>query len=227
MILVIGNTPQRVELRDLGDCVYYRQQKVFTDSQYAQSQDLQREIRKGSLSIIKKVEDKAATFGLPSSSDSPIPFDDSKIDALAERIRSLEKALSEQKPISIPKSSDNEALKILADKIEKLEVDLSQTRGSSVSDNVIQALQKLEQRIDQNSLNDKILEKIDKLISTGSAGRVQSATPEEVRAEEIYVPSVTVEDANKKIKLDVRKIEQSDNVKDSLAALKKLKSKFT
>jgi hypothetical protein len=57
MILVLGNSAKRIELRDLGDTVYYKQQKSFNDSDYARSNDLKREINAGRLIVLKNTKD--------------------------------------------------------------------------------------------------------------------------------------------------------------------------
>jgi len=56
MVRILGNSPERVELKDLNDIVYYRQLKEYTDQQYESSKDLKREIQKGSVIKIDKKE---------------------------------------------------------------------------------------------------------------------------------------------------------------------------
>ncbi len=56
MVRILGNSPERIEIRDLQDVVYYRQIKEFTDQQYELSKDLKREIDKGRLIKIDKNE---------------------------------------------------------------------------------------------------------------------------------------------------------------------------
>lgn len=53
MVRVLGNSPERVEIADLDDVIYYRQLKDYTDQEYEKSKDLKREIGKGRLAKIE------------------------------------------------------------------------------------------------------------------------------------------------------------------------------
>jgi hypothetical protein len=229
MILVIGNTPQRVLLKDLNDSVYYKQQKVFTDEQYRKSQDLQREVQKGTLSILKKTDEKNGSFDIPAVAFTTTPqdkssgIDSSKLDTLLERIQSLETAITlKATPAvnSVPVSTDE-----LHDKIQRLERELSGVSSEKTLSVLYEAIRKIEERLDKKS-DDGLLDKLEALINRAP---VAAAAPvrEEIRPEDVYVPSVTVEDANTHIKLHVRTIESSDDLGDSLKKLRELKSKST
>jgi hypothetical protein len=52
MIRIIGNSTERVRIPDLGDTVYYRQVKEYTDQEYESSKDLQRAVSSGRLAKI-------------------------------------------------------------------------------------------------------------------------------------------------------------------------------
>lgn len=224
MYLVIGNTPQRVELKDLGDCIYYKQQKVFSEAQYSRSQDLQNEIRKGSLTILKRTEEKGGSFELPSvtfSQPKPDNVDSSKLDVLLERIQSLESAIKTNS--SAPKEAQQDIIGILTDKIARLESGLSGVSSEQGLTVLSDAIKKLEERIDKGSSNDEIFKKLEDLINRAPVGSAQSVV--ETRPEDVYVPTVTVEDANTHIKLNVRSIESGDNVSDALKKLKEMKNK--
>ena len=56
MIRILGNSPERVELKDLHDVVYYKQLKEFTTQQHENSRDLKKELAKGRLIIIDRNE---------------------------------------------------------------------------------------------------------------------------------------------------------------------------
>ena len=226
MYLVIGNTPQRVELKDLGDCIYYKQQKVFSEAQYSRSQDLQNEIRKGSLTILKRTEEKGGSFELPSvtfSQSKPDSADSSKLDVLLERIQSLESAIKTNS--SAPKEAQQDIVGILTDKIARLESGLSGVSSEQGLSVLSDAIKKLEERIDKGSSNDEIFKKLEDLINRAPIGISQEKAREETRPEDVYVPTVTVEDANTHIKLNVRSIESGDNVSDALKKLKEIKNK--
>jgi hypothetical protein len=241
MYLVIGNTPQKVELKDLGDYVYYKQQKIFTEAQYTRSQDLQREIQKGSLTILKKTEEKTGSFEVPSVSitqpapiTNPVIDTTGKLDTLLERIQGLESAVREKNGATIekaptaPQPDQSDFIKILTDKISRLEAALSGKGRESDLSTLHSAIKKLEERIDKGSSNNDILKKLDDIANRAPTYVTVSEKPkEETRPEDVYVPSVTVEDSNTHIKLDVRTIDSGDSVSDSLKKLKELKSKST
>jgi hypothetical protein len=229
MLHVIGNTPQRVELKDLGDYVYYKQQKVFTDAQYNRSQDLQREIQKGSLTILKRTEEKNGSFELPSVIPTAVPVaptkpdgidSSSKLDVLLERIQGLESAIHSKSTAQLPADLQSDIIRELTEKITRLE---SGDRGFS---ELLDSVRRLEERIDKGSAGDEILQKLEGILSRApTVVSSQDRPREETRPEDVYVPSITVEDGNTHIKLNVRSIESGDSVSDSLRKLKELKSK--
>jgi hypothetical protein len=47
MVRVLGNSSERVVIKDLNDVIYYRQKKDYTDQEYSNSKDLQREMGSG------------------------------------------------------------------------------------------------------------------------------------------------------------------------------------
>ena len=53
MVRVLGNSPERVLLKDLGDTLYYRQKKEYTDQEFSNSKDLQREVGSGRVLVIE------------------------------------------------------------------------------------------------------------------------------------------------------------------------------
>lgn len=54
MVRILGNSPERVQIRDLGDVIYYKQQKDYTDQEFESSRDLKKEIQKGNLTILER-----------------------------------------------------------------------------------------------------------------------------------------------------------------------------
>jgi len=235
MYHIIGNSPKRVELKDLNDCVYYKQQKVYSDSQYRTSVDLQRAIERKSLIVLRKSEDSTGTFEDPTaiisapvvSTVTTAPVNEtqessSKIDLLLDKINKLEDKLRETQS---PSSNLNEtALAVILDRLEKLEKNPSAVDLSSIQE----ALKSIETRMQDNK-SDGILEKLENIISkagtvTAPVREVSSASTS--RVEEVYIPNIKVEDANSHINLEVRKLDDGDSVADSLRKLKELKSKL-
>jgi len=233
MVLVIGNSPKRVFLKDLDDYVYYKQKKIFSEAQYNMSRDLKEEIKKGSLTVLQRTIIKNAEFEAPEALDvveasarlrSPQEkVEDPRIGDLLAKIANLEKMLGE-KPSP---ATDSDAIKALSDRIEGLENGLSglggATHDSASMGHFTEALERLEKKIEAKSAGDDIIQRLEGLLT--KAGTVQTSDQHEpVRPEDIYVPNVKVEDANSHINLKVRTVETSDDVTGALDALKKLRN---
>lgn len=54
MVRILGNSTERVPIHDLGDVIYYKQTKDYTDQEFEKSKDIKREITKGRLIILDK-----------------------------------------------------------------------------------------------------------------------------------------------------------------------------
>jgi hypothetical protein len=224
MFYVIGNSPKKVELKDLNDCVYYKQQKVYTDSQYESSVDLKRAIERKILIVLKKSEDTTGSFDIStpiisSETKTSEPAPVQNVDSLLNKIRDLEGIVKSYSSNIQPSLQNNDALAIILDRLEKLE-----KSPTSIDLSVIQdALKSIESRMQDNK-SDGLLEKLEGIISrSGVKGTpVQEDTR---RVEDIYVPNIRVEDANSHIKLEVRTIDSGDSVSDSLKKLREMKSK--
>lgn len=223
MYIVIGNNPKKVELKDLNDCVYYKQQKVYTDAQYEGSVDLQRAIERKSLVVLKKSEDKLGSFDadvaiIPHEVKAPVSDSTLQINALLDRIQSLEQSI---KNPETPQSYD--LLNAVLERLERLEKNPATLDLSSIQD----ALKSIENRM-QDTRSDAILDKIESILNRSGSGSVVTSKKEEAtsqRVEEVYIPNVTVSDAKSNIKLEVRTIDTGDSVTDSLKKLKELRSK--
>lgn len=224
MFYIIGNSPKKVELKDLNDCVYYKQQKVYTDAQYESSVDLKRAIERKILIVLKKSEDTTGSFDIQtpiisSEIKSSESVSSPEIEVLLGKIKDLEAIVKNQSNISLPSTQNNDALAIILDRLEKLE-----KNPTSIDLSVIQdALKSIEVRMQSNK-SDGILEKLEGIISRSG---VNSAPiqGDSRRVEDVYIPNIRVEDANSHIKLEVRTIDSGDSVSDSLKKLKELKSK--
>jgi hypothetical protein len=224
MLFVIGNSPKKVELKDLNDCIYYKQQKTYTNVQYDNSVDLKRAIERKALIVLRKSEDNTGSFDSNTaiiSTDTKVPESTSfpKIDLLLERIQNLENNLKAQ-----PSAQDNEALLAILGRLERLETNPTAVDLSSIQE----SLKGIESRMLENK-GDGLLDRLEDILNKSGSG-VSSREPvsHEVggnRVEEIYVPNITVEDAKSNIRLEVRTIDTGDSVVDSLKKLKELKSK--
>jgi hypothetical protein len=67
MVKIIGNSAERVPIRDLGDVIYYRQVKEYTDQEWESSKDLKREHQRGRVVILEKY----STARMSSASGTP------------------------------------------------------------------------------------------------------------------------------------------------------------
>ena len=224
MYHVIGNSPKKVELKDLNDCVYYKQQKIFSDSQYHSSVDLKRAIERKTLIVLKKSEDSTGSFDVNTaiiSSDikTPEPAPNLKIDLLLEKINDLENKIKNQ-PSPTSSNQNQDALSAILERLERLEKNPSSVDLSSIQE----ALKNIETRMQDNK-SDGLLEKLESIINRSGSGAAPVQEEEDRRVEDIYVPNIQVEDAKSHINLEVRTISGGDSVSDSLKKLKELKSK--
>ena len=239
MIKIIGSSHKKVVLRDLGDVVYYKQQKVFTDSEYKKSNDLKDHIKSGELVIVEQVTDRPPAYNGSSIDFSPAPQiapkekEDPNLKVLVDKIQSLERVLKDtpKEPAPVQNNDNSEVVKFLSSRIKELEDKLSEKSNSDINQDLIDTIKNIEKRLDsknkENETDDIFgrIETILKNMQVSGPGIRQSVVVPERRVEDVYVPTVSVEDANSHIKLNVRTIEKSDSVQDSLRKLKELKAK--
>lgn len=225
MITVRGESPETVQLEDLGDFIYYKQVKTFSEEEYKKSGSLQRAISKGSVIVLKRVDEKFSGYEIPNSvagQTTPAAVNSSTdMNMLIEMIKGIEAKIE-------PTSSPNNAnLDILIQKIEALE---KKVQGSVALDNsaLLDTIHKLEEKVNQTD-NNQVFQKLEGLLSKMSGSAVKDtkdSTPG--IQEEVYVPNIKVEDGNSHINLKVRTIEKSSSGIDSaLEALKKIKKQTT
>src|SRR4030042_1817456 len=154
MYYVIGNSPKKVDLKDLNDCIYYKQQKVYTDEQFNRSVDLQRAVQRKLLVVLKKSEDKTGSFDIHTSvipSEVKIVDQSSspKIDLLLDRIKTLEESIRNKEV-----SGNTDAFSVILDRLEKLERNPSSVDTTAIQD----ILKTIESKIPDNR-SDGILDK--------------------------------------------------------------------
>lgn len=221
MILVIGNDPNKVEVNDLGDVIYYKQQKIYSNAQYVRSNDLKRAEKAGRITILQRYGDIDGEVDLPITSTAPRRQvqDTSKLDLVLERMTALESSLRES---SGPKT-DQDVVDALLGRIGRLEERISSLSGSGASESLQESLRQLAEKVESSTKDTAILDRLESILDRAGDGQ-ESGSKEPTRPEDVYVPNVSVEDANTHIKLDVRAVEGSTSDLDaSLAALKKLK----
>ena len=225
MILVLGNDPHKVDLPDLGDVVYFKQQKFFSDTQHANSRDLVRAINSGKLVVLQGGGTSISTVpvNLPVAVPKVDIKPDSRFDLLLDKLESLEKSVSEPRQSA---QTDSSVVEILLGRIAKLEERIEELSKQGGSDPVlVDAVRKLADRVDSSSKDTAILDRLESILAqSGGAGISKEPVDAYVSVDEVYVPTITVEDANSHIKLDVRAVgAPSGDLDASLAALKRLK----
>lgn len=230
MYIIIGNSPKKILLKDLNDCIYYKQQKAFTDAQYQHSTELRQAIARGLVIVVRRTEDKSASFNVSSNDVIPeikeVEVGPSKIDILLERIKELEINLNRQNQKS--KETDSSVLSTILERLDNLEKKESTIDISVIKEAIGNIEKKIQESNIQENKNDILIEKIQKIINTSVNSTYKEVTPkkeENVVLEERYIPNIRVEDAKSHINLQVRKIDSGDNVTDSLRRLKELRSK--
>ena len=130
MVRVLGNSPERIIIADLGDVIYYKQEKEYTDQQYSSSRDLQRAIRRGNLSVLEKVK-------TPSNSGNGRSF--SMGSNASVNLNDIKQAVKEVIPEVLPNDSNRtirdairEAIPLIVNMVRQ-EVS-SLVRGSGISE---------------------------------------------------------------------------------------------
>lgn len=79
MVRILGNSSERVEVKDLNDIIYYRQLKEYTDQEYERSKDLKREIQNGRLAKIEELTALRGSVDIQRNSASSVSAKDLRI----------------------------------------------------------------------------------------------------------------------------------------------------
>ena len=56
MVRIMGNSPERVRIKDLDDIIYYKQIKEYTDQEFEDSNDLKRAVKQGKVAKIDSIK---------------------------------------------------------------------------------------------------------------------------------------------------------------------------
>jgi hypothetical protein len=217
MIVVIGNSPKKISIPDLNDYIYYKQRKSFSDADRQRSRDLQKEIAKGTVIVVEQVPERSVTMAEGSTEMVAPAVQQPPNTDLLDRLHRIESLLSERPVPGSPTTGVEDRIKALEDKL------VSSSQQDSVAA-ILSAVRDLGSRVGTAPVsNDELLKKMEELLARapGAAEKVESYS---VRPEDIYVPSVTVEDGTSHVRLQVRTIETADSVTDAAAALKKIRN---
>lgn len=224
MITVRGEDPETVQLADLNDFIYYKQVKTFSEEEYKKSNSLQRAISKGSVIVLKRVDEKFSGYETPQNLGVSLSNkDNTDINPLIELLKSIESKIG-----STSSQTNSVSLDVLIQKIEALENRL-QTPVSADNSTLLDTIHKLEEKVNQTT-NNPAFQRLEDLLAKIS-GSVYKGTSEKesepVVPDEVYVPNIKVEDGNSHINLKVRTVESSNDVNSASEALKRLKKQNT
>jgi hypothetical protein len=221
MITVRGENPETVPLPELQDFIYYKQVKTFSEEEYKKSNSLKIAISKGSVIVLKRVNEKFSNFEVPEGlKDNTIDKNSSDLNPLFDLLKNLESKIEQ----SNTSNSNNITIDLLVQKIDALEKKL---QGPVPSDNsaLLDTIHKLEEKVNQTT-NNPAFQKLEEVLLKLSGISSKMSPDKKVDAEapeEVYVPNIKVEDGNSHINLKVRTIERSDDINSAAAALKKIK----
>jgi hypothetical protein len=221
MITVRGENPETVPLPELQDFIYYKQVKTFSEDEYKKSNSLKTAISKGSVIVLKRVNEKFSNFEVPEGlKDTAINKDSSDLNPLFDLLKNLESKIDQ----SNTSNNSNITIDLLVQKIDALEKKL---QGPVPSDNsaLLDTIHKLEEKVNQTT-NNPAFQKLEEVLLKLSGISSKMSPDKKVEIEEhqeVYVPSIKVEDGNSHINLKVRTIERSDDINSAAAALKKIK----
>lgn len=228
MVKVIGAVAEIVPLPDLNDRVFYQQEKSFSEVEYNKSRDLQREIKRGRLRVLSREDEKFSDYSTPSPTEIEIKQnikkdqDQKESQELIAHIQNLERKISEKPQQQV--SEDNSLIFKLLEKIDQLENKLSQVTNTD-SSKLTEVLEKLENKISTQE-NDALIKRLENIISNAPDSTKSKQIQNNISSDdEIYVPSIQVEDGSSHIKLKTRTIEKSSNVDAAAEALRKLRNK--
>jgi hypothetical protein len=111
MVRVVGNKAGRITISDLSDVIYYRQVKEYTDQEFENSRDLQRELNKGSIVIVeqrKTPKGSSEGSGLPDTVSTPAI----NVNDIRSVIREMLPELRAPQPTQQPVTSNNDVMQM-------------------------------------------------------------------------------------------------------------------
>lgn len=245
MVFILGNSAKKVELNDLRDVVYYKQQKTISNSDYERSSDLKREIKSGRILVLKETNDSTPSGSVKDTGHNFLQSERvcSPTDRMVASPVVVEKEVIREVIVEkeVPANLDNSKLDLLLNKLLSLEAKINESPKEDKGTLFEGFMASVEERlgnIEGGSLRDSSKgistdTKIDTLIDLIKSGVLSNGTPSSPNikdyakpktVDEVYVPTIRVEDANAKVNLQTRVIEGGSQVNDALSALKAMKN---
>jgi hypothetical protein len=227
MIKVKGTSYRTIDIPELGDRVYFGQEKIFSDAQYASAPSLKKSIETGNLFLIEHSPEVSSGFIAPVMQVVPVttpvpaivivdPPKDQSFDAIIQVVSDLK-----------------DHIVSLTDKVNTAEASKSTT-----SDQVLQDLTAKMASIEDKLTSSPDLSKtikdsfstlqkqVNGLVASGPnlTQRILDNSPQG----EIYVPSsIKVDDMANNVKLETKNLGQGNAMNQALANLKALNANKT
>lgn len=217
-----------MELKDIADRVYYGQEKIFSDNQYASSPDLKKAIESGKLVVVEHKLESYPSFKAPSQTimeapEQVAPTPDPRMDTVLEVIKDLNEKITQ-----IQKSSGQE--------VHAPRVDMGNAPSSvesAIQSLAIQVAGVQDYLKNRNDISSAVAEQLSRVeesvrgITVSGQGVKTVSTPGTQKSdytEEVYVPSsFRVDDMANNIKLETKNIGLGGAVNSSLSKLRELK----
>lgn len=225
MIKVKGADFKTVPLPDIGDRVYFGQEKVFSDAQYAASKDLKKSIESGKLLVLENSPESNAGFVAPvqvsqPSSSTPIPDPAlalvvEMVNTLTQKISSIESKVTNVPAVSTPAVTDvntDAVLGAVAQLQQKMEqVEASINNSPSISASI------------QDSMKE-VVSQVRGLVASGPGVTSQRVISGPSFVEEVFIPSskIVVEDMANHVNLEARSLGQGNSMTNALSKLSQL-----
>lgn len=229
MIKVKGTDFKTVIVPDLHDRVYFGQERIYSDHQYASSKDLKKYIELGKLFVLEHVPENSPSFvAPPQATVLPAPAADDRlaivldlVNTLKDKMEGLETRASivEQQPVSIPEvtgilSTDNvlAAVNALQQKMESIE------KGMQTAPNMTQVI--------QDSFKE-IATQVKGLVASGPGVTSQRSVSGSSSTLEVFIPSskIVVEDMASHVNLETKSLGQGNAMTQALSKLSQLNKK--
>lgn len=227
MIKVKGADFKTVLLTDIGDRVYFGQEKVFSDAQYAASKELKKSIESGKLLVLENSPEVNAGFIAPAQVaptviTAPPPTPDpalalvvEMVNTLTQKISSIESMVTNAPPIATPAVTDANtdvvlgAVAQLQRKMEQVEASINNSPSISASI--------------QDSMKE-VVSQVRGLVASGPGVVSQKVVSGPAYVEEVFIPSskIVVEDMSNHVNLEAKSLGQGNAMTNALSKLSQL-----
>lgn len=209
MVRVIGNSIERVILNDISDVIYYRQQKEYTDQEFARSRDLDRAIKSGKLikiEVLQPPRSNAEVVGVK----EPV-----KAESLSQEFQDVKQTIRDILKEVKPDNSVQGTISINDVRGVVTEVLAEKMKVTVTSDEIKKAITEVFSDFKREFANYNVNQ------SYGGFKQPEAAKPIESFVGPEYIPTINTSDMKSSVKGEER-VSKDSNVSGSLDALKRL-----